>query len=137
MKLSQVFTAALGGATFASAVASTVGTCEVATSGSNVVLPAEEVVLTEADVVDYPELAFGEELGATSEAKCARLKPTCKAIPGDRLWPSETSWSILNHVAGGRLVTPAPIGSVCYHGPSYDAGRCANITAEWSNSDTQ
>ena len=139
MRFPQVFVAVLGGgATVASAIALHVETPEVVPSPQdhNVALSAEKTVLTESDAADCPELRFGEELGKASGRR-AQSKPTCKFIPGDRLWPSEKAWSILNLVVHGQLVKPAPIGSVCYPGLAYNAALCANITAEWANSDTQ
>ena len=143
MRFPQAFVAVLGGgAAVASAIASPVGTPGVVPDplDHNVALPAEKAVLTEADVADCPELRFGEELGKCCGAaldRRAQSKPMCKVIPGDRLWPSKKAWSILNLFVHGQLVKPAPIGSVCYPGSAYNAALCANITAEWANSDTQ
>ncbi|KAF2741212.1 FAD binding domain-containing protein [Polyplosphaeria fusca] len=59
----------------------------------------------------------------------------CKVYPGDAAWPSDEAWSKLNQLTDNRLLSkPQPQAAVCYNGPSFDAEKCANITATWSRS---
>jgi hypothetical protein len=109
--------------------------------GSQITLPIEETVLTPEDVTHYPVLSFGEDLdgvkinNGTAEKGSANL--TCKYIPEDSQWPSDFEWSVLNHFIEGSLVKPDPIAKVCFNGSTYKEAQCANITAEWTNSDLQ
>ncbi|KAA8910824.1 hypothetical protein FN846DRAFT_938100 [Sphaerosporella brunnea] len=91
-------------------------------------------VLTPGDVADFPVLGFGDFDNNPSSGKRSTASH-CKYIPGDSQWPSNSEWSVLNFFTGGSLVKPDPVGKVCYKGSAYDAARCANVTAEWSNSD--
>jgi len=132
MKISQV--SVLGFfATVASAAALPVETQAVATCSSDVVLPAEKITLTDDDVHNYSEVSFGEKLEDNNKSVRSD-RQSCKVIPSDRKWPSKAKWSILSSFVEKQLVKPNPIGDVCYHGPAYNAAKCANVTAEWSNS---
>ncbi|KAK4682183.1 hypothetical protein QC764_113010 [Podospora pseudoanserina] len=63
-------------------------------------------------------------------------KQQCKAIPGTPDWPSPASWKRLNESLAGRLLQPPPPGAVCHPGqPTYDAGECPNLLADWSKLD--
>ncbi|KAG4032586.1 hypothetical protein MFRU_006g00560 [Monilinia fructicola] len=57
---------------------------------------------------------------------------TCKALPGDRSWPSTADWNSLNHTVDGRLVATVPIASPC-HDPNYNSAECAYLQANWGN----
>ncbi|RAL62696.1 hypothetical protein DID88_004539 [Monilinia fructigena] len=59
-------------------------------------------------------------------------KSTCKALPGDRSWPSTAEWNSLNHTVDGRLIATVPIASPC-HDPNYDSAECAYLQANWGN----
>lgn len=107
-----------------------------ARDSSDVTLPIEETVLTDLDVADYIDLmGFGDDLGEDAIDK--RASTSCKHIPGDSGWPSDLDWAILDLFVGDSLVKPDPIGKVCYPGSAYDAAKCANVIAEFSNSDLQ
>ncbi|KAJ4297487.1 hypothetical protein N0V90_005379 [Kalmusia sp. IMI 367209] len=59
----------------------------------------------------------------------------CKVYPGDQNWPSDETWSRLNHLVDSRLLSkPDPLASVCYNGPLYDPSACAQLTAHWNES---
>ena len=53
--------------------------------------------------------------------------PSCRCTPRDPCWPSEGSWSALNHSVDGNLVKVLPVAHVCYH-PTYDREKCDEIT---------
>jgi len=103
---------------------------------SGVTLPIEETVLSEPDVVDYVEhMGFGDDLDEEPVEK--RASTGCKYIPGDSQWPSDFDWGILEFFVGDSLIKPDPIGKVCYPGATYDAVRCADVLAKFTNSDLQ
>ncbi|KAF7336904.1 FAD binding domain protein [Mycena venus] len=58
---------------------------------------------------------------------------TCKTIPGDATWPSDTEWSNFNQSIGGRLIRTTPIAQSC-HAPHYDGSKCAHVKAQWHSS---
>jgi hypothetical protein len=62
----------------------------------------------------------------------------CKTSPGDLLWPSKPIWTVFNILTGGALIETVPIGAVCYkNNKHYNAAKCANILAHWTESATQ
>lgn len=107
--------------------------------------PFEEVVLTEADIQAYPELAFADVAYSdapvvdTVPAKVKRtdwsIPRTCKFAPFDNRWPSNTIWSIINLLTDKSLIKTTPLAAPCYQGPLYDQAKCAQIRANWSDSD--
>ncbi|KAJ0426773.1 FAD-binding domain-containing protein [Aspergillus carlsbadensis] len=55
--------------------------------------------------------------------------------PQDDCWPSPETWNSLNTTVHGNLIANHPIAQPCYEGaPDYDASRCEEITAKWTNS---
>jgi hypothetical protein len=61
----------------------------------------------------------------------------CKVYPGDRRWPSRLTWGVFNLLTGGALIETVPIGAVCYPNSGvYDATKCSNVLAQWTQSDT-
>ena len=90
----------------------------------------EDVQLTEAEAQDYPAIRFG---GKTSTSTTAE----CKVIPGDDAWPGDSDWATFNQTLGGVLLKPAPLGSVCYAGPLYNAARCEQIKRSWTDMNLQ
>ena len=109
---------------------------ETATPG--VVLPITSTVLTEPDVAEYPEqMGFGDDLYGVEAATERRDSNSCRYIPGDAKWPSDSDWSVLESFVGKCLVKPDPFGKVCFPGSAYDAGKCATVIAEFTNSDLQ
>lgn len=61
---------------------------------------------------------------------------TCRCLPADDCWPSESEWDGLNSTVSGNLVKVVPIGAVC-HDPTYDEAACAEVKASWNNVQTQ
>ncbi|KAK6063441.1 FAD-dependent isoamyl alcohol oxidase (FAD binding domain protein) [Seiridium cupressi] len=63
---------------------------------------------------------------------------TCKNIPGDPGWPSQSDWAKLNATVGGRLIQTVPQASVCHHESNmqYDAAACAELQNDWTLSQT-
>ncbi|KAF2193092.1 FAD binding domain-containing protein [Zopfia rhizophila CBS 207.26] len=86
----------------------------------------EKVQLTEAEAEDYPEIRFGDQDENFP-------KKRCKAIPGDKDWPSDEQWAKFNKTLGGVLLKPLPLAAPCYSGPQYNAGRCQELKDQWSN----
>ncbi|KAJ7098272.1 FAD binding domain protein [Mycena epipterygia] len=58
---------------------------------------------------------------------------SCKTIPGDTTWPSDTDWSNFNDSLDGRLIKTIPIAQSC-HTPTYDESRCAEVKTRWHSS---
>lgn len=89
--------------------------------------PYESIQLTEADVADNPDIAFGK-LPASNNGK------KCKTFPGDDNWPSTERWSAFNSSLGGALVKGIPPAAACYQGPYYDEAKCAIVRARQGSS---
>lgn len=63
---------------------------------------------------------------------------SCKVFPGDQQWPSHSSWSTLNNLLDGALIKTVPLAASCYSSwPQYDSEKCANLTAQWTDSNIQ
>jgi hypothetical protein len=68
-------------------------------------------------------------------------KYACKTYYDDLAWKDVTKWTALNASVDGNLVVDVPPGAVCHNtfqGPlgnisTYDAAKCANVTASFSN----
>lgn len=57
----------------------------------------------------------------------------CRAIPGDRAWPSGKAWASLNHTLSGQLIKSVPPGGVCHPSyPTFDPVSCPAVVAGWS-----
>jgi len=69
----------------------------------------------------------------------------CKCYAGDSCWPNALQWKVLNHTVDGNLRVNIPIGAPCYNqfqGPlgtvnTYDAAKCAEVTANFANEQYQ
>jgi hypothetical protein len=85
--------------------------------------PFESIQLGARDITDFPAIDYGD----TSIVKrwAYGNAPECRAFPGDASWPLDSEWTSLNQSLNGVLIKPAPAGSVCYPGPSYDAAQCS------------
>ncbi|KAI4943502.1 hypothetical protein J4E91_009412 [Alternaria rosae] len=81
--------------------------------------PYEGIQLTDLDVGDNPDLAFGS-------ARTGDL-PSCKSYPGYDGWPSSSQWSSLNVSLGGTLLRGVPPAAACYEGEYKDAAKCSNV----------
>jgi hypothetical protein len=65
----------------------------------------------------------------------------CKVYPDDATWPSVAQWKQLNASVDGNLQIDIPPGAVCHNvfqGPlgnisTYDAAKCASVTANFGN----
>ncbi|CAJ2499890.1 Uu.00g027430.m01.CDS01 [Anthostomella pinea] len=58
--------------------------------------------------------------------------PYC--LPGDDCFPSDDAITKFNETVGGNLIKTVPYGAACYSA-SYNAGECASLAAEKSDSD--
>src|ERR1700761_358505 len=66
----------------------------------------------------------------------SRDSRACKAVPGDRNWPSDSEWAVLNATVRGRLLKPAPPAAVCHpNWPEYDSDACKAVKKGWRDSD--
>jgi len=73
------------------------------------------------------------------------IKYGCRCYPGDDCWPSRNDWNDLNKTVDGNLAVIVPPGAVChetfrgYLGTSrtYDAAKCAEVTANFGNEQWQ
>lgn len=66
-----------------------------------------------------------------------RSTSSCRVSPGDKLWPSTLVWSLFDLLLGKALIKTVPLASPCYNGQYYDAEKCADLTANWTNSSIQ
>ncbi|KAI1319320.1 hypothetical protein F5Y16DRAFT_414289 [Xylariaceae sp. FL0255] len=68
---------------------------------------------------------------STIEAKAAS---SCRQLPGDKAWPSDEAWNMLNTTIGGRLIAAKPLAKVCYSddGQRINNTACAALQQEWS-----
>lgn len=72
-----------------------------------------------------------------SSARSSSSAATCKVFPGDAAYPSRLIWAVLDLLTGGALIETVPIGAVCYPKSGvYNATKCADILAHWTESDT-
>lgn len=64
---------------------------------------------------------------------------SCRNIPGDTSWPTESEWTQLNGTVGGRLIATVPLASVCHTSPfdDFDETACTNLKADWDYAETQ
>lgn len=75
---------------------------------------------------------------ASAAAKRTLGSGSCKTFPGDSLWPSRLTWAVFDLLTGGALIETVPIGAVCYPNSGvYNAAKCADIIAKWTQSATQ
>lgn len=102
--------------------------------------PYESVVLTDEITQGFPELDF-DDIVYTDPQPIARRASlanlVCKLLPLDRSWPVSTVWSLVNLATGQGIIQTVPLAAPCYNGPHYNAAKCADITARWSDSDLQ
>ncbi|KAK1992378.1 FAD binding domain-containing protein [Colletotrichum falcatum] len=65
----------------------------------------------------------------------------CKCSPADDCWPKADAWDKLNKTVGGNLIRHIPPAAVCYNQyrgmPTYDASKCAEATAKWTDEEWQ
>lgn len=65
-------------------------------------------------------------ISATTEATSG----SCKCFPGDKCWPSTSTWNAFNQSIDGRLIATKPLATSC-HGPDYDAESCSVLKDRW------
>ncbi|KAL3473181.1 FAD-binding domain-containing protein [Aspergillus californicus] len=58
----------------------------------------------------------------------------CKCTPPDDCWPSDSTWSSLNHTVKGKLIANEPLGTPCFDGPGKNPHLCKYVTGNWSDS---
>lgn len=76
-------------------------------------------------------VGFGNATGVGLEQRAARA---CKAMPVDDAWPSDLTWTLLDTLIGGALIKGIPDAAVCYSDwPQYDAAKCEEVTASWTD----
>lgn len=57
----------------------------------------------------------------------------CRLLPGDRSWPSDSTWSQFDDALGGALIKTVPLAASCYPSwPEYDSEKCKNVSANWT-----
>lgn len=61
---------------------------------------------------------------------------SCRCLPGDSCWPSQSDWQQLNKTISGNLIANTPIAAAC-HDPTYDAKQCAFLKDQWANPGVQ
>lgn len=104
---------------------------------------AEKFQLTDAVLANLTELELSNislfNFASSDEVVAKRsIFNRCKTSPGDLLWPSKPIWTVFNILTGGALIETVPIGAVCYkNNKHYNAAKCANIIAHWTESATQ
>lgn len=105
--------------------------------------PYENVVLTDVVTQDYPELSFDDvvytdpESNNTISKRASLANLVCKILPADRSWPATTILTLVGLLTGQGLIQTVPLAAPCYSGKNYNAAKCADITARWSDSDLQ
>ncbi|KAI1387903.1 uncharacterized protein F4822DRAFT_295655 [Hypoxylon trugodes] len=92
----------------------------------------EDDQLTEADIGDFSDIAFGD---ATAVARAPRDddEPDCREYPGSDDWPLDEDWSRLNRTLGGALIRGVPPAVVCYEGPAKDEAACTYLLRNTSS----
>ncbi|VUC22524.1 unnamed protein product [Clonostachys rosea] len=82
-------------------------------------------------------LLFGGSLW--NPAAASRSTPDCKAFPGDRSWPSPSTWDDLDATLrgqGANLLIPRPPGAVCHADqPEHDLEACEEAKTRWATYD--
>jgi hypothetical protein len=96
--------------------------------------PYESIQLTEGAPIlsKAPAFAFGHGLGSYSTT-------TCKILPGDADWPTQSAWNVFNASVNGALIRTVPIAAPCYDtewGPK-DTARCDEIVSKFTTSSLQ
>ncbi|KAI5776430.1 hypothetical protein EDC01DRAFT_636804 [Geopyxis carbonaria] len=99
-------------------------------------IEATSTVLTEAEVQEFPMVQFDDDAAAsTVSRRSADNGPTCKYLPGDSKWPSNSAWKTLDRFVTGPVASPSPLASPCYTSSGvYNAATCASITSNWGDS---
>ncbi|GAP86889.2 putative FAD linked N-terminal [Rosellinia necatrix] len=59
---------------------------------------------------------------------------SCRNLPGDAAWPSQSQWAQLNSTVGGRLIATVQLASVC-HTPNINSAACKQVEDAWHYAD--
>ncbi|KAL3478837.1 hypothetical protein BJX99DRAFT_245238 [Aspergillus californicus] len=92
-------------------------------------LPARLQTLKDSDAT-----LFGFDSADSYYDNATQSVSLCKVFPGDRLWPSNATWGLLDQVTGGALIKGLPRATTCYSGPGYNASDCDYLTSQWTDS---
>ncbi|KAJ5372669.1 hypothetical protein N7517_004675 [Penicillium concentricum] len=97
---------------------------------------SEKFQLTDQDIAKLSQDQSAlVKFGSDGTDKTTRSTRGCKVFPGDRNWPSQSKWSVLDHLLGGALIKTVPLAAVCYSSwPEYDIAECEKITSQWTDS---
>ncbi|KAF2471938.1 FAD-binding domain-containing protein [Lindgomyces ingoldianus] len=64
----------------------------------------------------------------------------CKCYSDNKCWPTGAQWAALNTTVSGALRIARPPGAVCHNNignmSTYDASKCSEITAKWTDEQT-
>jgi hypothetical protein len=94
--------------------------------------------LTGLQLTDIELFQFDSEADGASGVEKRANVGDCKVYPDDRRWPSRLTWKVFDLLTGGALIETVPIGAVCYPNSGvYNAAKCADIIAHWTESATQ
>lgn len=115
---------------------------EVETSGGVPYFDFEALQLTEEGLSNLDSntsaLFQFDDIEGTADNLEKRSPGSCRVFPGDSFWPADSIWDIFNSVLGNdALIKTVPLASPCYYGPNYNAEKCANLFATWTNSTIQ
>lgn len=76
-------------------------------------------------------------LPGAAAAAVTLTQHSCRSIPGDASWPSESSWRSLNQSVHGHLIITTPQAAVCHEGgychDQPDASACKALRSTWDN----
>lgn len=90
----------------------------------------EDAQLTDAAISNSDASLFG--FGDTTSSKPSIA--TCKLLPGDAAWPSQSAWDRFNATLGGALIKTVPLAAPCYNNfGQYDASACQRIRENWND----
>ncbi|KAJ5816337.1 FAD linked oxidase N-terminal [Penicillium robsamsonii] len=112
------------------------GRISSASVASQPLFESEKFQLTDQDIAKLSqEQSALVKFGSDGIDEITQPTRGCKVFPGDRNWPSQSTWSILDNLLGGALIKTVPIAAVCYSSwPEYDSAKCEKITAQWNDS---
>lgn len=102
--------------------------------------PNERLQLTSAVLANLTALGVDTSLfgfGNVNDAETLdkRSGGKCKVFPGDKAWPSPSTWRLLDLLSGGKLIATIPSASSCYKGwGDEDETGCAYVSDNWTNS---
>jgi len=91
--------------------------------------------LTSLDLTNIAFFGFGD---SPVRKRSGDSSNSCKIFPGDKEWPSDLLWEVLDLLSNGALIKTVPIGAVCYQNNAhYDAVKCKDLLDHWTESEPQ